>query len=169
MDNLIEELNKMTSEDQEMLSLLPKNNKNDVDEYLKRIINVRIKYKKIKKEITDELKKYNDLFLLDESNSTYEKMGLDKLLYNLKYFYKSDLNLINTDILECISAFQNCNINLTAEDFQYNEFTYRYMTIFFEEIKNNSVNSYKIKDIFEEIYWKCTDIIKHIKLNIEYL
>ena len=191
MDNIIEELNQMISADQEMLSLLPKNNKNDVDEYLKTIAHVRRKYKKIRKEVADEikvryhsirrrglkpevieikkkLKEYDNIFLLDDSNTTYEKMDLDKILYNLKHFYKSDLNLINADILECISAFKNCNINLTADDFEYNEFTHKYMTTFFEESKTN-INSDKIKDTFEQIYWKCPDIIKHIKLNIEYL
>lgn len=192
MNNLIEKLNAMISEDQEMLSLLPKNNKNDIDEYLKKVLESRRKYKKIRKEIADEvkvryhlirrkglkpevveikknLKQYNDLFLLDNSNTTYQKMGLDKFLYNLKHFYKSYLNLVNTDILDCVNAFKNCNINLTAKDFQYNEFTYRYMTTFFEEAKNDTVNSDKIKDTFEEVYWKCPDIIKNIWLNIEYL
>lgn len=192
MNNLSEELNEMISADQEMLSLLPKNNKNDIDEYLKSITDIRRKYKKIRKEITDEikvryhlirrkslkpevieikrnLKQYNDLFMLNISNTTYQKMGLDKFLYNLQHFYKSDLKLVNTDILDCINAFKNCNINLTAQDFQYNEFTYRYMTTFFSEIKDDMVNCDKIKDTFEEIYWKCPDIIKHIRLNIEYL
>lgn len=40
------------------------------------------------------------------------------------------------------------------------------METFFEEMEKGNKNSNKLKTIFEEIYWKCPDIIIHIELNL---
>ena len=41
------------------------------------------------------------------------------------------------------------------------------MNTFFTEIQN--INSKNVKNKFEEIYWKCPDLIIHIELNFRYL
>lgn len=192
MDNLLEEIDKNIAADQEMLSLLPKNNKKNKDAYLEKVLELRKKYKLQKRQVAIELKnryhqikkkrvtpntleleekleKYDGLYLLNDENTSFEKMGLDKIVYDLSHFYKSDLNLINDDILKSINAFKKCNINLTPSDFNYSQFTYKYMKVFFEEIKDGQISSDNIRDIFEEIYWSCSEIILHIELNIRYL
>ena len=43
------------------------------------------------------------------------------------------------------------------------------MTTFLEEMKKGDCNSGRVKDLFEQIYWKCPDIIIHIELNFRSL
>lgn len=192
MSNILENLNAMISQDTETLSVLPKNSKRNTEEYLKKIAEVRNKYIKLRKQasveikeryriilrkqvkpdvvqLEKEIKSYQNLILLNEDITSYEKMGLDEISYNLKHFYKNDLNLINKQILKCIKAFEKCNVKLSSKDFNYNQYTLKYMTVFFEEMNNDINSSEKIKKAFEEIYWKCSDIMKHINLNIMYV
>lgn len=191
MSNLLENLNLMISADTETLSVLPKKSKKDIEEYIARLDEFKHKYKKLKKSATDEINEryhkiirknvkpevadianeiasYVDLKFINKDMTSFEKMGLDEVSYNLNHFYKNDLNLINIQILSGIKAFEECNIKLSEKDFNYNQYTYQYMKCFFSEM-NNIVNSEKIKEVFEDIYWKCSDIMKYINLNIQYL
>lgn len=191
MSNLLENLNLMISSDTETLSVLPKKSKKDIAEYLARVEELRHNYKKLKKAATDEINEryhriirksvkqevsdikndidnFNDLKLLNNDITSFEKMGLDEVSYNLKHFYKNDLNLINIQILSGVKAFEECNIKLSEKDFNYNQYTYQYMKCFFNE-RNNIINSESIKEVFEDIYWKCSNIMKYINLNIYYL
>ena len=191
MSNLLEDLNVMISADTETLSVLPKKTKKDVAEYLDRIDELKRKYRKIKKisayeikeryhriirksvkpeitELENEIASFIDLKFLNAEITSFEKMGLDEVSYNLNHFYNNDLNLINLQILNGIKAFEKCNIKLTEKDFNYNQYTHQYMKTFFSEI-DNVVNSENIKETFEDIYWKCSDIMKYINLNIYYL
>lgn len=192
MNSVLENVNNMISQDKETLSVLPKNNKKNTIEYLATIEEMSNKYKRIKKraiseidsrynnilrtdikqevkELKDKIDSYQDLILLDDNINSYEKMELDEISYNLNNFYKNDLNLINEHILKCIQIFKKCGIELTAKDFKYNQYTYKYMVTFFEEINNDLINSEKIRIVFEEVYWKCSNILKYINLNIQYL
>ena len=56
MDNLLEKLDNKILNDKETLSVLPKNNKKNVDEYIKTIDELRIQYKKLKKQALREIK-----------------------------------------------------------------------------------------------------------------
>lgn len=191
MSNLLENLNLMISADTETLSVLPKKSKKDIAEYLARVEEIKHKYKKLKKEATDEINEryhriirknvkpevveleneitgFTDLKFLNTDMTSFEKMGLDEVSYNLNHFYKNDLNLINNQILSGIKAFEECNIKLSENDFNYNQYTFQYMKCFFSEM-NNIINSENIKEVFEDIYWKCSNIMKYINLNIQYL
>ena len=106
---------------------------------------------------------------LNNVATPFEKMGLDETLYVLKRFYKSNLELVNSSILSCISAFRCVGIDLDLKDFNYSVYTKEYMEVFLEETKKGDSNSPRVKETFEQIYWKCPDIILHIELNFRSL
>ena len=58
-------------------------------------------------------------------------------------------------------------IDMDKEVLSTSIYVNEYMSTFFKEMKN--INSKVLKSKFEEIYWKCPDLIIHIELNIRYL
>lgn len=189
MDNILEkiELNK------EILSTLPTNNKKNLGKYIDKVKELKEEYKEYEEEILEELQKRYDkiiliensselndmkkeieniemiLYLFNDVKTSYEKMEIDKKIYKLNKFYKENLGNINEEILICINKFNNVGIKLTPLDFDYSKYVNEYMTTFFEEKKEDIANSRKLKDKFENMYWKCPDIIIHIELNFRYL
>ena len=181
------EVEKIEAE-KEVLSTLPKNNEKNEQKYLKKVEELENKYKKYKTEIREELEKeYNSyinveedseievlkgrintiekiLYLLSDEKNSLEKMNLDKILYNLGRYYRNNLDDVNKEISECIKMFKEVEINLTEEDFSYSEYTKEYMKVFLNE--KDYKTSEKLKNKFEEIYWKCPEIIVQIGLNI---
>lgn len=192
MSSPIEILNEKIDTDKEILAVLPKNTKKNVELYIKKVQEIKINYEKylgsilaeiqersnkineIKvnpeiKEVEEDLEKFNNLDLLGIGNTSYEKMKLDELLFILRRFYKNNLEQVNNNILACIRRFADVGVDLKADDFNYSPFARRYMKVFFREYKKGDVNSQTMKDTFEKLYWECSDIIVHIELNIRYL
>lgn len=178
--------------DKEILSVLPKNNKKNLQAYKDKAADIKRNYVTYLDEILAEIKrrtikiksfvpdtkiekleqeiKYMDkIELLDKNTTSFEKMGLDEILYVLKRFYKNNLELVNDAIVKCLEKFRIVGINLVANDFNYSIYTKEYMNVLLEEIKKGDSNSGRVKDIFEQIYWKCPDIIIHIELNFRSL
>lgn len=192
MSSPIEILNEKIDTDKEILSVMPKNTKKNTELYLKKVEEIKADYERylndivleikrrankinnIKenpeiKEVEEEIKKFDGLDLLGAGNTSYEKMKLDELLFILRRFYKNNLEQVNNNILSCIRKFSEVGVELKPEDFNYSPFARRYMKVFFKEYKKGDVNSQKMKDTFEKLYWECSDIIVHIELNIRYL
>lgn len=192
MSSPIEILNEKIDTDKEILSVMPKNTKKNAESYIKKVEEIKGEYERylndiileikrrankintIKenpeiKEVEEELKKFEGLDLLGQGNTSYEKMKLDELLFILRRFYKNNLEQVNNNILSCIRRFSEVGVELKPEDFNYSPFAKRYMKVFFKEYKKGDVNSQKMKDTFEQLYWECSDIIVHIELNIRYL
>lgn len=96
-------------------------------------------------------------------------MGLDKITYNVNGYYKSNLERLNTELMECVRKFENIGINLTAKDFDISEYSKEYMEVLLQEAQNGQVNSEKIKDTFEKVYWKCSEVVSHLYVNIKYI
>lgn len=179
--------------DKEVLSTMPTNNKKNIAHYIDTIKKLSEEYEKNKQEIFDELyKRYKKIIAINENKeiktqkaeiseienmleiinpikTSYEKMGLDKRVYKLGRFYKENLESINDEIVSCINKFYSVGINITADDFNYSMYVNEYMQVFFDEMKKEGVNSDIVKNKFEEIYWKCPDLIIHIELNIRYI
>ena len=65
-----------------------------------------------------------------------------------------------------INKFSKVGIQVSLDDFDYSLYVKNYMKTFFQELEKGNVNSERLKEKFEEIYWKCPDIIVHIELNI---
>ncbi len=172
----------------EVLSTLPRNNEKNEQKYLEKIEELKEEYKNNKQEIKQYLEEQyasytnieedseiellkgrirtieNVLYLLSDEKNSLEKMNLDRILFNLSRYYRNNLDNVNKEISECIRMFHEVDIQLTEEDFNYSEYTKEYMQVFLKETDYKT--SEKLKNKFEEIYWKCPEIIVQIGLNI---
>ena len=177
----------------EILETMPKNNVRDLKAYISKLQEnlsiaqeeqaaledeIKKRYKKIRgPKISDELKNMMQrlensegvLYLLNEMDTSYEKMNLDKALFNLNHYYSKNLEMVNDTILYCIKKFEEVGVKLELKDFNYSEYVKEYLKVFFAEMEKGTINSNKIKNKFDEIYWKCPNLIIHIVLNIKYL
>lgn len=174
--------------EKEILSTMPKNNEKNEQKYLEKVEDLKKEYEKHKEEIEVYLKSeyasFTDvkedeeiellksridtiekvLYILSDEKNSLEKMNLDRILFNLGRYYRNNLENVNKEISECIKMFKEVEINLNKEDFDYSEYTKEYMGVFLKE--KDYENSEKLKNKFEEIYWKCPEIIVQISLNI---
>lgn len=177
----------------EILETMPKNNVRDLKAYISKLQEnlsiaqeeqaaledeIKKRYKKIRgPKISDELKNMMQrlensegvLYLLNEMDTSYEKMNLDKALFNLNHYYSKNLEMVNDTILYCIKKFEEVGVKLELKDFNYSEYVKEYLKVFFAEMEKGTINSNKTKNKFDEIYWKCPNLIIHIVLNIKYL
>lgn len=175
----------------EILSSLPKNNVKNIQTFLENATKVKNEYQEIKKQVLEEIDKrvqsYNtissypelsklqdimnniedNLPFLNPLNSSYEKTGMNEIIYDISKYYKGNLEKVNQDILEALKKFKEINISLSSKDFNYSPFVQEYMETYFQEI--NDIYSDKMKDKFEQLYWRCPAIITHIELNLRYL
>ena len=172
----------------ELLSTLPRNNKKNEQQYIEKIEEIKKEYENYRNEIKKYLEEqYNlyinikednqiellkgrintiekILYLLSNEKNSLEKMNLDRILFNLSRYYRKNLDEVNKEISECIKMFNEVEVSLTEEDFNYSKYTKEYMQIFLAE--QDYKTSEKLKNKFEEIYWKCPEIIIQIGLNI---
>ena len=177
----------------EILETMPKNNARGLKAYISKLQEnlsivqeeqaaledeIKKRYKKIRgPKISDELKNMMQrlensegvLYLLNEMDTSYEKMNLDKALFNLNHYYSKNLEMVNDTILYCIKKFEEVGVKLELKDFNYSEYVKEYLKVFFAEMEKGTINSNKTKNKFDEIYWKCPNLIIHIVLNIKYL
>ena len=188
----VSKLNNQIEIDKEILSVLPVNNKKNLNEYKLKCKEIKTNYESYLENINSEIKrrvikiksipsspqiaetakqiwKMEKIKLLSQNITSFEKMDLDEILFVLKRFYKNNLELINESIEKCLDKFQEVGISLSIEDFNYSIYTKEYMKVLLEEIETGEINSTKVKENFEQIYWKCPDIITHIELNIRSL
>lgn len=174
----------------EILSTMPQNNIKNIKIYQSKITELKEEYEKYKKDVANKLqKRYQNamnteenkeienlqkkleainwiLEIIDTQKTSYEKMGLDKSIYTISRYYKDNLENINEQIKQCIDKFKKVGIKLSLDDFKYSIYAQEYMKVFFQEAKNGDINSDKLKKKFEEIYWKCPEILIHIELNL---
>jgi len=175
----------------ELLSVLPRNNIKNSRMFVRRAEEIKNEIRLYKNSIVTEIKRRYDkylavpmndsinnlennindiksnLYLLNDINTSYEKSGLDKILYDLGKFYNTDLEKVNEDILLTIDKFKLVGVILKKEDFDYGNYVSKYMSVFFDQIDN--LKSSVLKETFDEIYWKCPDIIHYIKVNFRHL
>lgn len=190
MSKKIEEIVDKIEANKEVLSTMPKNNLKNINVYQEKLEELEEEYKKYQKDISNRLqRRYQNatrkapnkeienlqtrlktisyiLELLDEEKTSYEKMGLDRAIFTISRYYKENLENINEQIQFCIDKFSKVGIQVSLDDFDYSIYVKDYMKIFFQELEKGNVNSERLKEKFEEIYWKCPDLIVHIELNI---
>jgi len=177
----------------EILSTLPKNNTKNINAYTKKLEELKLEFTEYEKSATNEMKRRIDfvsdvnrnseialieqklvktkevLYLLNNVNTSFEKMSFDKAAYDLRYYYKKNLEVVSNAIFYCIKKLKETGVRLNLDDFCYSKYAREYLTVFFEELNNPSIDYGKIKNKFEEIYWECSNIIIYIELNIRYL
>lgn len=192
MNDILVEFEKYISSNKEVLSVLPINTKKNRVKYIEKVNEFEDTALKIKKVIWDEIQdRYNSILnitenpqiaemrksieaisnvdLFNELNTPYEKLEFDKITHSLDCFFEANLDLVNKNIKLFIQKFKDFGIILSESDFNYSQYTNEYIKVFFEETENGNYSSERLKKKFEEIYWKCPDIVTHIELNIRYL
>ena len=159
----------------EKLSSIKNNYVNDLNLVYEEIKRRNIKYKEctINKELdvlNNSIMEFKKMLpLLNTFSSSYTKSGLAMVLYDLSHFYTVMLDKVNTDILNAILIFKKVGIDLDEKSFNYSYYSNIYMNKFLSSINDNTVDNDKLKIFFENIYWKCPDIITLIVVNFKYL
>ena len=193
MKKLVEETIQKIDANKEIFDTLPRNNAKNISAYMKKLDEAKKEFTGYEKAMLEEMeKRFNDanditvnpelasleqemenaksvLYLLNDTNTSFEKMNFDKTTYDLRYYYKKNLEVISDAIFYCIKKFKELGINLRIKDFCYNKYVREYLAIFFEELDKVNIDRTKIKTKFEEIYWECSNIIIYIELNIRSL
>lgn len=187
MNKIVEDLDKQIDVDKEIITLLPKTDIKELKNLIVKISDVKEEYEKLKETIYKEIcKRYNQYLEIKENQkiedlkqkitelnlkidlidnkTSYEKLGLDKLEYNMNGYYKKSLNELNTELIECIKKYKNIGIEIEAKDFNISEYCQEYMAELLKSIDTNSVSN--IQETFEKIYWKCPELLSHIYVNI---
>lgn len=191
--NNLKEVNEQIEASKEILATFPRNNAKNIKACIAQIQDYQKKFIEVKETLIqemekrigklEEIKKAEEIVKLEEEvinkekelhvinnfQTSYEKMNLDKILFSLNIFYKKNLEVVNEAILKAIEKFKEVGVVLMPKDFTYSKYVNEYMQVFFQEKEKGNVNSDRIKSEFEKIYWKCPDIIIHIRLNIFYL
>lgn len=182
---MIDELNQNIDNIKEVLDTLPKNNKKNIKAYKDETLNIYNDFKNMRSILEKELEKRkikisdlsvneniekerkelkfleDNLYLFTDTNTSYEKSNLDINIYNVSKYYKYSLDKVNDDILQIIKTFTSLGINLTDKDFYYSKYLKKYLDAL--------LNGRNVKDTFESIYWKCSDILTHAELNFKSL
>lgn len=180
-----EQLDESIEKFKQVLDTLPTNNIKNRQNKIKiindELTNIKEKRNEIKTQLLNFKNKFDSLIpnpkikILDDEiekckiqnewniyNTPYEKLHLDYYLYFLHYYYKEDLESVNSWILKMFLAFKQVGIEITKEQFNYNTFAKNYIEVLLTiEDKN------LIKQKFDDLYWKYPLILKTIELNIK--
>ncbi|MBR3161163.1 MAG: hypothetical protein IKF19_00325 [Bacilli bacterium] len=180
---LVNEINSI----KEVISNMPQTTKKNKQKYLAYIKEKLDIYQKKEQELIEEIKKrcdeisqkektdntdynkieeekkiiFNKLLVLNEYNSPYEKIGLDKIIYNINHYYEENLETLNEDIKQALNCFKKAGISLSSEDFWYSKYLKEYMKVYLTEKEDS-----KVKQKLDEIYWKSPNIINEIAISI---
>lgn len=143
-----DELQKEISLDEEVLESMPLTNERNKAKYVKAVNGLQDKYQlkldTLLKELTKRLEPYkklvpNNYTYLDDNLeeytkalgyttdliTPYEKLGLDKIVYNLATYQEVDdsFTYLNINILKALDIFNLIGVNLTEKDFSYTTYT----------------------------------------------
>ena len=152
MKELVENIGKQIDTDKEVISILPRNGIKAIKTLLETIQEMTAKYEYVNEmllkdiesrydeltavsenkeipKIEADILKYNEAVKNTDNRSPYDKMGLDKITYNVNGYYKSNLERLNKELINCVKQFENVGIKLTAEDFKISEYSKEYMII----------------------------------------
>ena len=187
----IKEIQEKLEIEKEMLGAMPKKNEKNIEKYLEKIEELKNEFTDIHEQIGNVLnERYikgldipgteedienielqidaidKELHLLNNVKTSFEKMELDQIIYKIGKYYKDNLDNINDQIGYAIKKFEEVGMILESTNFNYSSYAQQYMEVFFEERRTGDINTNKLKAKFEEIYWKCPDIIVHIELSL---
>ena len=126
--------------------------------------------KKNAEDLTDEIHRLEHIrFLLNPTNTFFEKMGFDNLLFDIKNYSDFNFEAMNEIINEFINKFELVGVNLSHDDFNYTYYVREYMLSFLE-IRNMNTKDYNsLSKSFEKIYWENPEIIEHVELSFRKL
>jgi len=192
MKELVENIGKQIDTDKEVIAVLPRNGIKAIKTLLETIKETTTKYEGLNEKLLKDIEeRYNELTIVEENEelpkleeeiqkldcalkstdtrSSYEKMKLDKIVYNVNGYYKSNLERLNKELIDCVKQFEAVGIRISANDFNISEYAKEYMSVVLQEVYNGEINSEKIKETFEKVYWKCSEVVSHLYVNIRYI
>lgn len=192
MKELVKNIEEQIDTDKEVISVLPRNGIKAIKTLLETISEMTEKYEHANEmllkdienrynelttvegnqeipKIEDEILKYDGAVKDTDMRSSFEKMGLDRVVYNVNGYYKSNLERLNRELIDCVKQFEKVGIKLIADDFNISEYAKEYMGVLLQEAYEGQINSEKIKDAFEKVYWKCSEVVSHLYANIRYI
>ena len=193
MSNFLKFINEDIDAKKTLFSTMPTKTKTDIKKFNLKIESISEKYsdykERVKKyidtksksfNIKDENKKYEDLrnkvsnlehvrFILNPSNTYFEKMGFDNLLFEISNYYDFNFSSINEIINKFLNQFELVGINLTSDDFDYTCYVNEYMIAFLKARNEKNDNYDEVSKIFEKVYWIDPNIICHIESNFRKL
>ena len=192
MKELVENIGKQIDADKEVITVLPRNGIKAIKTLLETIKETTAKYEDLNQKLLKDIEeRFNELTVVEENDelpkleeeiikldcaikntdtrSSYEKMRLDKIVYNVNGYYKSNLERLNKELIDCVKQFEAVGIRISANDFDISEYAKEYMSVLLQEVYNGEINSEKIKDTFEKVYWKCSEVVSHLYVNIRYI
>ena len=192
MKELVENIEKQITTDKEVISVLPRNGIKAIKTLLKTISEMTEKYENLNEKLLNEIEsRYTELTTVEENTeipqleqeilkydmaekntdtrSSFEKMGLDRVVYNVNGYYKSNLERLNKELIFSVKQFERVGIKLTAEDFCISEYAKKYMEVLLREAYEGDINSEAVKNTFEKVYWQCSEVVSHLYVNIRYI
>lgn len=192
MKELVENVEKQITTDKEVISVLPRNGIKAIKTLAQTIKDMTDKYDEVNEMLLKEIEtRFNELTAVEENQeipqieteimrydvavkntdtrSSFEKMGLDRATYNVNGYYKSNLERLNKELIDCVKQFENVGIKLNENDFDISEYSKKYMIVLLQEAYDGNINSEKIKNTFEKVYWECSDVVAHLYANIRYI
>ena len=192
MKELVESIEKQIDTDKEVMAVLPRNGIKAIKTLLETINDMSSKYEYLNEmllkdiegrydelttveqneeisKIEDEILKYDGVVKDTDTRSSFEKMGLDRVVYNVNGYYKSNLERLNRELIDSVKQFEAVGIKLSADDFNISEYAKEYMQVLLQEAYDGHINSERIKNAFEKVYWKCSEVVSHLYANIRYI
>lgn len=192
MKELVESIGKQIDTDKEVISVLPRNGIKAIKTLLETIKEMQAKYEEVNEKLLKDIEeRYDELTAVEgneelskleeeilkldvaikntDTRSSFEKMKLDKIVYNVNGYYKSNLERLNKELVDCVKQFEAVGIRISANDFNISEYAKEYMTVLLQEVYNGEINSERIKETFEKVYWKCSEVVTHLYVNIRYI
>ena len=108
-------------------------------------------------------------FILNPTNTYFEKMGFDTLLFQISSYNDFNFHSLNEIINELFNKFELAGVLLTNDDFDYTCYVNEFMTSFIQIRSSKSNNYDHLTEIFEKLYWDNPELIVHIELNFRKL
>ena len=193
MISFLEFINKDISAKKTMITSMPVKTKTNIKKYNKTLDEFKEKYSDYKgsvynyllaksrsfnlknekdnaDKVTEKLVNLERVkFLLNPTNTFFEKMSFDVLLYQLNNSYMFNFKSLNDVINGFLDKFDLVGVKLSSNDFNYTCYVHEYMTSFLE-VRNSETKKYaKVSAILEQIYWMNPELIDHIELNFRRL
>ena len=192
MKELVENVEKQIATDKEVISVLPRNGIKAIKTLAQTILEMQEKYEAVNETLVKEIKaRYSELTEVEankeipqieaeimkydvavrntDTRSSFEKMGLDKVTYNINGYYKSNLERLNKELIDCVKQFESVGIRLDENDFDLSEYSKKYMSVLLKEAYDGNINSEIIKYTFEKVYWECSDVVSHLYACVRYI
>ena len=108
-------------------------------------------------------------FLLNPTNTYFEKLRFDELLYQIDNYNVFKFDSLNEIINSFLDKFEFIGLKLDKNDFDYNVHVHEYMSEYLDVRYGVQKKYEKVSEVFEKIYWVNPDIIIHIGLNFRKL